>query len=158
MGPNWIQLSRMSFSWLQATSEKMCRLYEDQMNEAKAKVDELQRQLNETNTQRARVQAESGKELSFYSKSHKHFTNQLVTKIWISPSHAGEVSRKLEEREAMVSQLQRAKNSFSQNVEELKKQLEEENKVSSLSVHQWLLLIKLVATSTEVQLSSSLTH
>lgn len=35
----------------------------------------------------------------------------------------------------MVSQLQRAKNSFSQNVEELKKQLEEENKVSSLSVH-----------------------
>uniref|UniRef100_A0A671W601 Myosin, heavy chain 7B, cardiac muscle, beta a n=1 Tax=Sparus aurata TaxID=8175 RepID=A0A671W601_SPAAU len=91
-----------------ATSEKMCRLYEDQMNEAKAKVDELQRQLNETNTQRARVQAESGEEHSFYSKSHKHFTNQLVTKIWISPSHVGEVSRKLEEREAMVSQLQRS--------------------------------------------------
>uniref|UniRef100_A0A671W084 Myosin, heavy chain 7B, cardiac muscle, beta a n=1 Tax=Sparus aurata TaxID=8175 RepID=A0A671W084_SPAAU len=88
-----------------ATSEKMCRLYEDQMNEAKAKVDELQRQLNETNTQRARVQAES------------------------------EVSRKLEEREAMVSQLQRAKNSFSQNVEELKKQLEEENKSKSALAH-----------------------
>lgn len=31
----------------------------------------------------------------------------------------------------MVSQLQRAKNSFGQNVEELKKQLEEDNKVSS---------------------------
>lgn len=30
----------------------------------------------------------------------------------------------------MVSQLQRSKNSFSQSVEELKKQLEEENKVS----------------------------
>uniref|UniRef100_A0A671VYM2 Myosin, heavy chain 7B, cardiac muscle, beta a n=1 Tax=Sparus aurata TaxID=8175 RepID=A0A671VYM2_SPAAU len=88
-----------------ATSEKMCRLYEDQMNEAKAKVDELQRQLNETNTQRARVQAESGED------------------------------RKLEEREAMVSQLQRAKNSFSQNVEELKKQLEEENKSKSALAH-----------------------
>lgn len=49
-------------------------MYEDQMNEAKAKVDELQRQLNETNTQRARVQAESGKELLFYHKSHKQIS------------------------------------------------------------------------------------
>lgn len=48
-------------SRLQASSEKMCRLYEDQMNEAKAKADELQRQLNENNTQRARAQTESGK-------------------------------------------------------------------------------------------------
>lgn len=31
------------------------------MNEAKAKADELQRQLNENNTQRARAQTESGK-------------------------------------------------------------------------------------------------
>lgn len=36
------------------------------MNEAKAKAEELQRQLNETNSQRARAQAESGKHLSFY--------------------------------------------------------------------------------------------
>lgn len=148
----------MSFCCLQATSEKMCRLYEDQMNEAKAKADELQRQLNESNTQRARVQAESGKRLSFCSKSQKHLTNQLVTKISISPPHVGEVSRKLEEREAMVSQLQRAKNSFSQNVEELKKQLEEENKVSCLSAHQWLLLRKLVAPSAEIQISSCASH
>lgn len=49
---------------------------------------------------------------------------------------AAEMGRKLEEREAMVSQLQRTKNSLGQNVEELKKQLEEENKVSDLSVHQ----------------------
>uniref|UniRef100_A0A3Q3FVJ3 Myosin, heavy chain 7B, cardiac muscle, beta a n=1 Tax=Labrus bergylta TaxID=56723 RepID=A0A3Q3FVJ3_9LABR len=89
-----------------AISEKTCRLYEDQTNESKAKVDELQRQLNETNTQRARAQAESG-----------------------------ELGRKLEEREAMVSQLQRAKNSFSQNVEELKKQLEEESKAKSALAH-----------------------
>ncbi|KAI3370408.1 hypothetical protein L3Q82_025175 [Scortum barcoo] len=89
-----------------ATSEKMCRLYEDQMNQAKAKADELQRQLNETNTQRTRAQAESG-----------------------------ELSRKLEEREVMISQLQRAKSSFSQNAEELKKQLEEENKAKSALAH-----------------------
>lgn len=69
--------------------------------------------------------------LSYISQTD--FTEWLVTQT--SPSHVGEVSRKLEERESMVSQLQRAKNSFSQNVEELKKQLEEENKVSSLSLH-----------------------
>lgn len=48
---------------LQASSEKTCRLFEDQMNEAKAKVDELQRQLNDSNTQRARAQTEGGKVL-----------------------------------------------------------------------------------------------
>lgn len=44
----------------------MCRLYEDQMNEAEAKgkVEELQRQLNDTNTQRACAQADSGEALS----------------------------------------------------------------------------------------------
>ncbi|KAM4613582.1 myosin, heavy chain 7B, cardiac muscle, beta a [Polymixia lowei] len=89
-----------------ANSEKMCRLYEDQMNEAKAKVEELQRQLNESNTQRARAQAESA-----------------------------EMGRKLEEREALVSQLQRTKNSFCQNAEELKKQLEEENKAKNALAH-----------------------
>uniref|UniRef100_A0A667XW88 Myosin-7B n=1 Tax=Myripristis murdjan TaxID=586833 RepID=A0A667XW88_9TELE len=89
-----------------ANSEKMCRLYEDQMNEAKAKVEELQRQLNETNTQRARAQAESA-----------------------------ELGRKLEERESLVSQLQRTKSSFSQNAEELKKQLEEENKAKNSLAH-----------------------
>lgn len=48
---------------LQASAEKTCRLYEDQMNEAKAKVDELQRQLNDSNSQRARAQTESGEVL-----------------------------------------------------------------------------------------------
>lgn len=43
----------------------MCRLYEDQLNESNAKVDELQRQLNDTSTQKARAQAESGKQCSF---------------------------------------------------------------------------------------------
>lgn len=67
-------LKKNSISCVQATSEKMCRLYEDQMNEAKAKADELQRQLNEANTQRARAQAESGKELSFFII---HLSNRL---------------------------------------------------------------------------------
>ncbi|XP_075997481.1 myosin, heavy chain 7B, cardiac muscle, beta a [Genypterus blacodes] len=89
-----------------ATSEKLSRMFEDQMNEAKAKAEELQRQLNESSTQRARAQAESG-----------------------------EMGRKLDEREALVSQLQRSKNSFCQNVEELKKQLEEDSKAKNALAH-----------------------
>lgn len=53
----------------QASSEKTCRLFEDQMNEAKAKADELQRQLNDSNAQRARAQTESGKAAGPHSSS-----------------------------------------------------------------------------------------
>ena len=41
-----------------------------------------------------------------------------------------EYSRRLEERESMVGQLQRSKAGVCQNAEDLKKQLEEENKVT----------------------------
>uniref|UniRef100_A0A3P8ZJ37 Myosin-7B n=1 Tax=Esox lucius TaxID=8010 RepID=A0A3P8ZJ37_ESOLU len=93
-------------SKIKANAEKMCRLYEDQMNEAKARVEELQRQLNDTNAERGRAQADSA-----------------------------ELGRKLEERDALVTQLQRSKNSYSQNAEELKKQLEEENKAKNALAH-----------------------
>ncbi|KAJ8412001.1 hypothetical protein AAFF_G00142680 [Aldrovandia affinis] len=89
-----------------AGSEKLCRLYEDQLSESKAKVEELQRQLNDLTSQRARAQAESG-----------------------------ELGRKMEERDALVTQLQRTKTSFSQSLEEAKKQLEEENKAKNALAH-----------------------
>ena len=44
----------------QASAEKLCRAYEDQLNEAKIKVEELQRQLADASTQRGRLQTESG--------------------------------------------------------------------------------------------------
>lgn len=172
------------------------------MNESKAKVDELQRQLSDTNTQRARAQAESGEHtaltfLLFYCQHQysnwisewgtttdafslslpmttlstvktvvlfmtsavhsignesedlpnwKTFLFQLEINVLCRHqlsdnethcSHiflsAAELGRKLEEREAMISQLQRSKTSFSQNAEELKKQLDEENKVNKPS-------------------------
>ncbi|KAK2520864.1 hypothetical protein Q9233_011500 [Columba guinea] len=43
-----------------ATAEKLCRTYEDQLSEAKSKVDELQRQLTDVSTQRGRLQTENG--------------------------------------------------------------------------------------------------
>ncbi len=38
----------------------MCRMYEDQLNESKTKVEELQRQLMDVTSQKARAQTESG--------------------------------------------------------------------------------------------------
>ena len=42
---------------------------------------------------------------------------------------AGELSRQLEEKEALISQLTRGKLSYTQQLEDLKRQLEEEGKV-----------------------------
>lgn len=44
-------------------------------------------------------------------------------------SSTGEISRLLEEKETVLSQTMRAKLAFSQKVEELKRQIEEEAKV-----------------------------
>lgn len=84
----------------QASAEKLCRTYEDQLSEAKVKVEELQRQLVDASTQRGRLQTESG-----------------------------ELSRLLEEKESLISQLSRGKASATQSLEELRRQLEEESKV-----------------------------
>lgn len=46
---------------MQANAEKLCRTYEDQLSEAKSKVDELQRQLADVSTQRGRLQTENGR-------------------------------------------------------------------------------------------------
>ena len=44
-------------------------------------------------------------------------------------SYSGEFSRQLEEKEALVSQLTRGKQAFTQQIEELKRHVEEEVKV-----------------------------
>lgn len=49
-----------SDSVFQASAEKLCRTYEDQLSEAKIKVEELQRQLADASTQRGRLQTENG--------------------------------------------------------------------------------------------------
>nr|XP_033818887.1 myosin-7B [Geotrypetes seraphini]XP_033818888.1 myosin-7B [Geotrypetes seraphini] len=89
-----------------ANAEKLCRTYEDQLSEAKTKVDELQRQLVDVSLHRARLQTESG-----------------------------ELSRLLEEKESLINQLSRGKASFTQSIEELKRQLEEEIKSKNALAH-----------------------
>ncbi|XP_076839890.1 myosin-7 isoform X2 [Brachyhypopomus gauderio] len=87
-------------------TEKMCRMYEDQLNESKTKAEELQRQLMDVASQKARSQTE-----------------------------CTEISRRLEEREVLVMQLQRSKLSLSQSGEDLKKQLEEECRAKNALAH-----------------------
>uniref|UniRef100_A0A287DAI7 Myosin-7B n=1 Tax=Ictidomys tridecemlineatus TaxID=43179 RepID=A0A287DAI7_ICTTR len=89
-----------------ASAEKLCRAYEDQLSEAKIKVEELQRQLVDVNTQRGRLQTENG-----------------------------ELGRLLEEKESLISQLSRGKASAAQSLEELRRQLEEESKAKSALAH-----------------------
>ncbi|XP_075384056.1 myosin-7B [Tenrec ecaudatus] len=89
-----------------ASTEKLCRTYEDQLSEAKIKLEELQRQLGDASTQRGRLQTENG-----------------------------ELSRLLEEKESLLSQLSRGKTSAAQSLEELRRQLEEESKAKSALAH-----------------------
>ncbi|XP_051752296.1 myosin heavy chain, fast skeletal muscle [Ctenopharyngodon idella] len=86
--------------------EKMCRTLEDQLSELKSKNDEAIRQLNDISTQRARLATENG-----------------------------EFSRLLEEKEALVSQLTRGKQAFTQQIEEFKRHIEEEIKAKNALAH-----------------------
>ncbi|XP_029010914.1 myosin-7B-like [Betta splendens] len=86
--------------------EKMCRVYEDQLTESRSKVGELQRQLTEVCAQKARASAETA-----------------------------EYSRRVEERDSLIGQLQRSKAGVCQNVDDLKKQMEEESKARVALAH-----------------------
>uniref|UniRef100_A0A4W6CJR4 Myosin, heavy chain 7B, cardiac muscle, beta b n=1 Tax=Lates calcarifer TaxID=8187 RepID=A0A4W6CJR4_LATCA len=86
--------------------EKMCRVYEDQLNESRSRAEELQRQLTEVSAQKARALTETA-----------------------------EYSRRLEERDSMIGQLQRSKAGVCQNSEDLKRQLEEESKARVALAH-----------------------
>ncbi|XP_057686574.1 myosin-7B-like [Corythoichthys intestinalis] len=79
--------------------EKMCRVNADQLSESHGRINDLQRQLTEMSAQKARSVAE-----------------------------AAEYSRRLEEREVLTNQLQRSKAGLCQNLEDMKRQLEEQSK------------------------------
>ncbi|XP_046870538.1 myosin heavy chain, fast skeletal muscle-like [Hypomesus transpacificus] len=89
-----------------ANLEKMCRSLEDQLSEVKAKSDDCLRHVNDITVQKARLQTENG-----------------------------ELSRQLEERESLVSQLTRNKQASTQQNEELKRLVEEEVKAKNALAH-----------------------
>lgn len=107
------------------------------MNEHRSKSEEAQRMVADLSTQRAKLQTENGEHLAplcpicwpwgppgdygggrgLPSNDHPH----------LCP--AGELSRQLEEKEAFINQLMRGKLTYTQQLEDLKRQLEEEAKV-----------------------------
>ena len=58
------------------------------------------------------------------------FDHWMICSKWIFEFLLGEFGRQLEEKEALVSQLTRGKQAFTQQIEELKRHVEEEVKVS----------------------------
>lgn len=115
--------------------EKISRTMEDQAAEHRAKLEETQRVLNDTSTQRAKLQTENGGNPDPPYPSSPHSLSPCPTSsipdtpLKTCPTFAGELSRQLEEKEALVSQLTRGKQSYTQQMEDLKRQLEEETKV-----------------------------
>lgn len=115
----------------QASAEKLCRAYEDQLSEAKIKVEELQRQLVDVNTQRGRLQTENGEvRVQLGHTGWDLGTIPYPPDCLLAPLPVGELGRLLEEKESLISQLSRGKASAAQSLEELRRQLEEESKVS----------------------------
>uniref|UniRef100_M3YF03 Myosin tail domain-containing protein n=1 Tax=Mustela putorius furo TaxID=9669 RepID=M3YF03_MUSPF len=84
-------------------SEKLCSLYEECLNEANAKLDEVTQLANDLNAQKTKLRSEKG-----------------------------EFLKRLEEKKALINQLSREKSNFTGQIEALKGQLEEESKVIHL--------------------------
>ncbi|XP_034448658.1 myosin-4-like [Hippoglossus hippoglossus] len=89
-----------------ANLEKLCRSFEDQMNEHKTRADEAQRSLSDFTTLSARLQTENG-----------------------------DLTHLLEEKETTLLQLSRVKTVGSQQIEELKRLLDEEIKAKNALAH-----------------------
>uniref|UniRef100_A0A8C4X7D4 Myosin-7B n=1 Tax=Erpetoichthys calabaricus TaxID=27687 RepID=A0A8C4X7D4_ERPCA len=88
------------------TTEKLCRSYEDQLNESKSKLDELIRQI----------------------------TDLSARKAWLLTEN-GELIRHVEDKEALINQLSKGKTLFTQQIDDLKRQLEEETKAKNALAH-----------------------
>ncbi|XP_008046762.1 myosin-15 [Carlito syrichta] len=89
-----------------ASAEKHCSLYEERLNEANAKLDEVTQLANDLTAQKTKIRSESG-----------------------------EFLRRLEEKESLINQLSREKSNFTRQIEELRGQLEKETKSQSALAH-----------------------
>lgn len=93
-------------------------------------MEELQRQLADASTQRGRLQTESGEAPGSAGPRRGLRAAHLPSPDLLAPLWpAGELSRLLEEKESLLSQLSRGKALATQSLEELRRQLEEESKV-----------------------------
>nr|XP_010969056.2 myosin-15 isoform X2 [Camelus bactrianus] len=85
-----------------ASAEKLCGLYEERLNEANAKLEEVTQLANDLTAQKTKLRSENG-----------------------------EFLKRLEEKEALINQLSREKNTFTLQIQDLKGQLAEQTKSQS---------------------------
>lgn len=123
----------------------MCRVLEDQLSEIKAQNEENIRLMNDLTTQKARLQNEHGLSMQKHSEIYDFFSAQFFfveqfffllhlckffTKVNVFVLiPIGELTHVVEEREALISQLTRGKVTFTQQIEDFKRLLEDETKV-----------------------------
>ncbi|XP_042564778.1 myosin-1B-like [Clupea harengus] len=86
--------------------EKMCRSLEDQLSEVKTREEQQLRLINDLSSQKSRLQTENG-----------------------------EMARHVEERDSLLSQLTRGKQAYIQQIEQIKRQNEEDNKAKNAMAH-----------------------
>ena len=118
-------------SIFQANLEKLCRSFEDQMNEHKTRADEAQRSLSDFTMLSARLQTENGRNLIIETQgkdTEEHLRSETET-VCVLDSWSGDLTHLLEEKETTLTQLSRVKTVGSQQIEELKRLLDEEMKV-----------------------------
>ncbi len=96
------------------------------MSEYRTKAEEGQRTINDFTMQKAKLQTENGKVTKF---SNFNYNFQFMNYNFFFFAISGELFRQLEEKDSLVSQLTRGKQSNTQQIEDLKRQLEEEIKV-----------------------------
>ena len=110
--------------------ERMCRTVEDQLNELKAKDEQQTQLIHDLNMQKARLQTQHGEDGQGAGVPWGHGGREGQ-----QGQHRGhfcllgELSHQVEEKEALVSQLTKGKQALTQQLDELKRQLEEETKV-----------------------------
>lgn len=110
----------------------MCRTVEDQFNEIKAKDEQQTQLIHDLNMQKARLQTQNGEDGQGAVVQLGHGRGQAETMTWDHICLVGELSHQVEEKEALVLQLMKGKQTLTQQLEEFKRQLEEETKVRIL--------------------------
>ncbi|KAK2508832.1 hypothetical protein MC885_014546, partial [Smutsia gigantea] len=116
-------------------TERMCQTVEDQFNEIKAK-DEQQTQLtHDLNMQKARLQTQNSENGPGTVAQLGRGRGQSATLTWGHICLLGEPSHREEEKESLISQLTKGKQALTQQLEGLKRQLEEETKARNALAH-----------------------
>lgn len=112
--------------------ERMCRTVEDQFNEIKAKDEQQTQLIHDLNMQKARLQTQNGEDGQGAVVQLGRGRGRPAALTRDHVCLVGELSHQVEEKEALVLQLTKGKQTLTQQLEELKRQLEEETKVRIL--------------------------